>query len=51
MEVGDDGSFDGTKVGSSIFRLWKLLISEPRTSISISRFISHLMSFGLIPKP
>jgi len=51
MEVGDDGSLDGRRVGSSILRLWKLLISEPRISISISRFISHLKSFGLIPKP
>jgi hypothetical protein len=45
MEVRDDGSLDGRRVG------WNLLISEPRISISISRFISHLMSFGLMPKP
>jgi len=51
MEVGDDGNLDGRRVGSSIFWLWKLLISEPRISISMSRFISHLISFGLIPKP
>jgi hypothetical protein len=51
MEVRDDGSLDGRRVGSSIFRLWNLLILEPRISISISRFISHLMSFGLMPKP
>ena len=42
---------DGTRVGSSIFWLWKLLILDPRISISISRFISYLMSFGLISMP
>jgi hypothetical protein len=51
MVVGDDGELDERRVGSSIFWLWKLLISEPRISFSISRFIPYLMSFGLIPKP
>jgi len=51
MEVGDEGSLDGRRVGSLLFRLWKLFISETRISISLPRFISHLMSFGLIPKP
>jgi hypothetical protein len=51
MEVGNDGDLDGRRVGSSISWLWKLLISEPKISISISRFISYLMSFGSIPKP
>jgi len=51
MEVGDDGDLDERRVRSSIIRLWRLLISELRIFISISRFIPYLMSFGLIPKP
>ena len=44
MEAGDDGSLDGRRVGSSILRLWKILILEPR--ISISSLEPHLVKLA-----
>jgi len=51
LHDGIEESLGGRKVGSSTSCYGSSQISELRIFISISRFISHLMSFDSIPKP
>jgi hypothetical protein len=51
LHVGQGKSLNGRRIGLQSFGYGSSQISEPRISNSISRFISSLVSFGLIPKP